>query len=116
MDIETTKETVKERPRNFGNAAKLREVLELAWLFVSRSRLKAFMAGDDSMHQWAVELSSQIELALDAPARNCDKYPTRAEAEEAFFQSYFGPTENGFWEGAYADWLMAEAKTEEGAE
>ena len=54
--------------------------------------------------------------ALSAPARNCDKYRTATEAKEAFFKAYFGPTEDGFWEGAYADWLLDEAEKKEGAE
>ena len=67
--------------RERGNAAKLREALKRAWLFVSATRESfAFV------HEGRIErdkLCDDIDAALSAPSRNCDRFATVDEARKA---------------------------------
>ena len=64
-----------------GDAAKLREALKRAWLFVSATRESfAFV------HEGRIErdkLCDDIDAALSAPSRNCDRFATVDEARKA---------------------------------
>lgn len=54
-----------------------------------------------------------LELCVDAqhkPPRNCDRFATEAEARKAFYNCYFGPTEEEFVNAAFIDWLFSTAE------
>lgn len=96
-----------------GDAAKLREALKRAWLFVSATRESfAFV------HEGRIErdkLCDDIDAALSAPPRNCERFQTVKQAKEAYCAEV---RRVYIWDGCeterLVDWLLAPAMEQKG--
>lgn len=94
--METTTPTAKDSLA-IGNAAKMREALRKCANYLD--------VGDAGLSTGEVRAMYEVmQEALSAPARNCDKFTTFADALEAWRE--LDPREAGVFD----EWLFAEAK------
>ena len=98
-----------------GNMAKIREALIAAKGIFDSIGVNA-LAGElnlDAVTMICASMSAKIDAAINTPALNCDVYKTEKDTRKAFYNCYFGPTEDEFVNAAFIDWLLA--PTEGGA-
>lgn len=105
-----------------GNVAEIREALQdvlfMAEKHAANSPATSAVIFDRDTGKVAREINylqaiEKARFALGAPARNCDVYKTEKDARKAFYNCYFGPTEDEFVNAAFIDWLFT--PTEGGA-
>ena len=98
--------------RDIGNAAALREALVKTLDAFKSGAIRTEWNDPDSWKHddelWY--LKNDIESALAAPARNCDRFATWKDAWDAFAAAYFGPTDPGEMEYYFGVWLFAPAE------
>lgn len=101
-----------------GDAAKLREALELARLYISlgpKAESRAHVKDGEVVMLFATNVLDEISAALAAPPRNCDLYKTKEKAQEAFLKEPCDHPCGNCWvedinNECGVEWLLAAAK------
>lgn len=88
-----------------GNAAAMREALEAA-----RAALSSYADGGDEDNAETNAVLAEIDAALAAPTRNCDRFADSHDAIEAFENEIDYLKEGGADYGDLAAWLFSRAK------
>lgn len=112
IEAAVVKEKSEINQREISNASAMREALEEL-----RHRLVYFCARTDNRYDppWAEELIGIINVALSAPARNCDLFLTLKDAMLAHLEEVYEgeKVEFGDYEWCeFVKWLFAKAKGE----
>jgi phosphoenolpyruvate carboxylase len=90
-----------------GNAAKMREALELMNDLYDKEAICTSYANTPEEMEQIDELYRKTKAALSAPVRNCDLYATEDDAWDAFSSKRQGADSST---EEYEKWLFAEAK------
>jgi hypothetical protein len=119
-EVSTTKESL--AVGNSGDCAKLREAL------IKAITMLAVCEWPDGTNMEGVEeVSREIDAALDAPPRNCDRFATETDAHIAFLREVWligvSNLDRDPFDGwtnemksAYSKWLFAPATEKEGGD
>ena len=122
--LKREREAITPKSEAIGNAAALREAVELARLYISlgpEAESRAYVKDGEAVMLFAIDVLDEISAALAAPPRNCERFATADDAKREFnylwnfvWQRGGGCLAERNYEEEFERWLFAHATEKEG--